>query len=206
MGEPSLNDSILAVLENLKNLYDAPGLLISFSTIAPARREKFFTRLLDIKDRLFQGRFQFQFSLHTTDNRLRRWLVPCRTWSFEQMAEYGKIFRKSDDKKITLNFALAREMPLETSELLKFFDPDDFLIKITPVNPTFAASKNRIRSLINNKQDYGVIELLKSSGYEVILSIGEPEENLIGSNCGQYIEKFKQERKKITGGYTYFSP
>jgi 23S rRNA (adenine2503-C2)-methyltransferase len=37
----------------------------------------------------------------------------------------------------------------------------------------------------------------------VIVSIGEVEENYIGSNCGQYIRKHMEALKPIRDGYTY---
>ena len=48
MGEPTLNDAVLEVLEILPSRYDAPGLMPALSTIAPVGREAFFERLLDI--------------------------------------------------------------------------------------------------------------------------------------------------------------
>ncbi|GAH48580.1 unnamed protein product, partial [marine sediment metagenome] len=35
----------------------------------------------------------------------------------------------------------------------------------------------------------------KEWGFEVILSIGEMEENRIGSNCGQYVTKYLKNEK-----------
>ncbi|HOZ00153.1 MAG TPA: hypothetical protein PLL55_12205 [Candidatus Aminicenantes bacterium] len=40
MGEPALNPSILDVLEELPRAYDAPGLVISLSTVAPASERR----------------------------------------------------------------------------------------------------------------------------------------------------------------------
>ena len=37
----------------------------------------------------------------------------------------------------------------------------------------------------------------------MIVSIGEVEENLIGSNCGQYIMKHLEANKKLEEGYLY---
>ena len=51
--------------------------------------------------------------------------------------------------------------------------------------------------------DYKVIEDLKAAGYQVILSIGEVEENRIGSNCGQYVMKHLSDARKMRDGYTY---
>ena len=109
MGEPALNDAVLDVLETLPKRIDAPGLMPSISTVAPHGSEAFFERLLEIKNRYYAGgNFQFQFSIHTTDLALRDALVPVRKWDFEKMAEYGRRFYRAGDRKITLNFALAK--------------------------------------------------------------------------------------------------
>ena len=96
MGEPSFNPSVLDVLTELPNRYHAAGLIPSLSTIAPRGVERFFERLLEIKERLYpNGNFQFQFSLHTTDDNLRDQLIPVKKWTFAEMAEYGNRFNKS---------------------------------------------------------------------------------------------------------------
>lgn len=206
MGEPALNDEVLEVLKALPEIYDAPGLMPSISTIAPESTDTFFKRLLCIKNSIYKNNFQFQFSIHTTDLELREWLVPVKKWSFDKMAEYGDLFYKQGDRKITLNFALAQGMPLDTKVLLNYFNPDKFLLKITPVNPTYNALNNNIKSELSGDNCLSeVIENAKSSPYDVIVSIGELEENNIGSNCGQYINNLNSNNScnKLQNSYTY---
>jgi len=204
MGDPAFNQSVLDVLEELPDRYDAPGLLPTLSTIAPKGTDKFFERLAEIKEKNYKERFQLQFSIHTTDRELRDWLIPVEKWDFEKISEYGMSFYREGERKITLNFALADGMPVNPDILLKYFDPNLFFIKITPVNPTYRASNNKIYShILPDKEKYEIIEALRESGYEVILSIGELAENHIGSNCGQYITNYLKENGNIEGGYTY---
>jgi 23S rRNA (adenine2503-C2)-methyltransferase len=207
MGEPALNMAVLDALEELPHRFDAPGLMPSISTIAPHGREPFFERLMEIKNRLYaNGRFQFQFSIHTTDARLRDQLIPVRKWDFDQMAAYGKRFFHPGDRKITLNFALAEGMPVEPEVLLRYFDPARYLVKITPVNPTCQAIKNGLASYIDPYQPESrndVTSSLAEAGYEVIVSVGEVVENHIGSNCGQYVLKYMESRQAVDGGYSY---
>jgi len=142
MGEPSLNSNVLDLLWELPEIYDAPGLTPSISTVAPAGVDKFFEELLEIKNKLYKDKFQMQFSIHTTDLEKRNTLIPVKKWDFKAISDYGNDFFIKGEKKITLNFALADSMPLEPQELLKYFSPDKFLIKITPVNPTLKAISN----------------------------------------------------------------
>jgi 23S rRNA (adenine2503-C2)-methyltransferase len=207
MGEPSLNLQVLDVLQELPRRYRAPGLMPSISTIAPAGAERFFDPLLEIKQEEYAGgHFQFQVSLHTTDLALRDQFIPVKKWSFAQIGDYGERFYTPGDRKITLNFALAQGMPVDPMVLLNFFDPDKFLIKITPLNPTYRARENNLVSYVNPlsaEQKYEIIQRLQDSGYQVILSIGEMEENNIGSNCGQYLRRHLNAEHPIEDGYTY---
>ena len=149
MGEPALNEAVLDAIAALPSRLHAPGLILSLSTIAPAGCEGFFERLLEIKDDFRAGTFQFQFSFHSSDEGKRREIIPARTWSFAEMAAYGRRFFRSGDRKITLNFALAQGFPLEAKKLAACFDPDLFLIKITPVNPTVRALANDLRPVFS---------------------------------------------------------
>ena len=207
MGEPSLNMHVLDVLDELPQRYHAPGLMPSVSTVAPLGAERFFDRLLEIKQAHYTGgRFQFQVSLHTTDVDLRDSFIPVRKWSFTQIAEYGERFYAPGDRKITLNFALAQGMPVDPAVLLSHFDPQKFLVKITPLNPTYRARENELVSYINPlsaQEKYEIVQELQEAGYQVILSIGETEENLIGSNCGQYLRRHLTSEAPIQDGYTY---
>ncbi|HEX9091662.1 MAG TPA: hypothetical protein VF831_09245 [Anaerolineales bacterium] len=207
MGEPSLNQHVLDVLEELPRHFDAPGLMPSVSTVAPIGTDKFFSRLLDIKQEQYAGgHFQFQVSLHTTDVELRDRFIPVKKWDFARIGEYGDRFYAPGDRKITLNFALAEGTPVDPQVLLRYFDPARFLVKITPLNPTYRARENELISYINPlnaEQKYEVIQELQSSGYQVILSIGEQEENLIGSNCGQYLRRHLSAAEPMEESYTY---
>jgi len=204
MGEPALNDAVLDVLEMLPGRYDAPGLMPALSTIAPAGREAFFDRLLDTGKGIYNGRFQLQFSLHTTDVEKRDWLLPLKKWDFGRVADYGERFFLEGGRKITLNFALAEGMPLEAPVLMRHFDPEKFLVKMTPVNPTCEADRSGVRSsIVHGAEPESVTGPLRDAGYEVIVSIGELEENHIGSNCGQYIRRYLDSGDGFRTAYNY---
>ena len=207
MGEPALNPAVLDVIKNLPTRINAPGLMPSLSTIAPHGTDEFFERLIDIKNEVYpRGRFQFQFSIHTTDQDLRDELIPVKKWGFQKIADYGKRYYQPGDRKITLNFALAENSPVEPGVLLEYFDPELFLIKITPLNPTYQAETTGLKSYVDpgkELESYPLLEKIRQAGYQVILSIGEQEENQIGSNCGQYVQKHLMEQGDLSSGYTY---
>jgi 23S rRNA (adenine2503-C2)-methyltransferase len=204
MGDPALNDEVLKVLERLPDLYPGDILFPSISTVAPAGRDLFFEEVRRIKDRLYGRRFQLQFSVHSTDPASRARLIPWQTWDLAEIAEYGARFRKPGERKVTLNFALALGAPLEAEALRRLFDPGTFLIKITPVNPTHQAVMNGISSAIAaGAADCDEARELRAAGYDVIISIGEPEENRIGSNCGQHMTHYMHVVRGLRDSYTY---
>ncbi len=206
MGDPALNGAVLDALEILPRRYRAPGLMPCLSTVAPAGYERFFERLLEIKNRCYPGRFQLQFSIHTTDQAARDRLIPIEKWDLTAIARYGERFHATGDRKITLNFALIADTPVDPAVLLDQFDPDHFLIKITPLNPTCRTVANQLVSYIDTDRTddcYPVVRALRAAGYDVIVSIGELTENSIGSNCGQYVSAYLKEKAALGETYSY---
>lgn len=205
MGEPSLNPNVLEALERLPEMYDAPGLIPSLSTVAPASSRNFFVKLIDIKDRLYSdGRFQLQFSIHTTNAAKRNELIPVKKWSFKEIAEYGASFYKKGDKKVTLNFAAAKGYDLSPKVVREYFDPNMFLIKLTPLNPTVRVEESKLESVIDPYDSTSAEKILdgfRNQGFDVILSIGEVEENKIGSNCGQFVTQYRDAQTQVKEGY-----
>ena len=187
MGEPSLNHAVLDALIFLSRF---PGALPSISTIAPrcGVSADFFSALIDVKNRLFSGgHFQLQFSLHSTDAKARDALIPVRKWGFAEIAEFGARWAAPGDRKITLNFALAAEIPFSASVLSKYFDPAVFLVKFTPVHPTERANGNGLTNSWFTPPSR--IQRLRTEverfGFEVIINPAWPEEVVGRVSCGQ---------------------
>lgn len=204
IGEPSFNPAVLGVLEKFYSRYEAENFIPSVSTIAPRGTEKFFDKLLEIKKRLYTDNFQMQFSLHTTDIKRRDRMIPVEKWSFGEIADYSERFFTKGGRKITLNFALEESSPVEAGVLKEYFSPEIFLLKFTPLNPTAKVIRNNYKSYIKpGVEKFGLIEKLNSYGYETLVSIGELEENRIGSNCGQYISTAREPAETSEESYTY---
>ena len=191
MGEPALNPNVLKVLRELPERYDAPGLMPCISSVAPAGGRLFFEDLMDIKNELYpDGRFQLQFSIHTTDLEKRDELMPINKWTLREIGQFGDRFWRTGDRKITLNFAMADGFPVVPKDIRRNFSPDRYIIKLTPINPTKRSVENNLRSMIDPEDPIPgqrFVDHFRSLGFETILSIGELDENEIGSNCGMYI-------------------
>ncbi len=189
MGEPTLNPAVLEFLSQLADMKHK-NLVISLSTVGPSTCAPFIQQLKEIKDAGFAGRFQLQFSIHSTDDETRQRLIPIRSLILPEIAAIGRQFRNPGDKKITLNFIVMKGVPIDTLRIARIFDPENFLIKLTPLNPTYRAKYFNIQPGFDSERPETVQNLIaefEKKGFEVILSIGELEENQIGSNCGQYL-------------------
>lgn len=191
MGEPALNDAVLDAVEWLAENY--PSAMPCITTVAPAGREQWFISLMRLSEKFSD--FQLQFSLNTTDQNLRDKLIPYPKMPWQWLADYGEIFYKPGRRKPALNFALSSGLPCDAENIIKYFDPEYFAVKLTPLNPTATAGENQL-DCINNfeKAKQLVAEKAKKFaelGYQVIESVGNMEENFIGSNCGQMVRKFK---------------
>ena len=205
MGEPTLNEHVLEVLRELPQIYDAPGLMPCISTIAPKGSERFLEELISIKNNYYpNGPFQLQFSIHSTNEEERRkWMSP-NIWTLDKIADYGEKWYENGDRKITLNFAVAEDSEIDPDVILKHFNPEKYWIKLTPVNPTNKAIHNKLQSGITeeNAEINPLVEKFKKRGFEASVSIGEWEENEIGSNCGQFATKYQNDEVVIRENYT----
>ena len=207
MGEPSRNPAALEVLLALPGLYPEASLLPVVATVAPRGSEAWFEELLDLKGRLYSGgMFQLQFSVNSTDASYRDRLMPFEKWGLPEMAKYGERWFSDGDRKVVLNFALAEDAPLSPLDIASRFDPAMFMVKITPVNPTGSASRAGLRSVLDFEKGEElpsmwapVIDELGAMGFDVLLSVGSPQEMEIGSNCGQARLLWEGERAVSTG-------
>ncbi len=190
LGEPTLNPATPEALERLAKEWGGPGLTASISTVAPdaPTAAERLEEIREVKDRLYRdGRFQLQFSAHSTDEAVRRRVMRARPWSLERVAEFGRRWRRPGDRKVTLNFALAPDQPLDPAVVAKVFDPENFLVKITPVNPTRASeASGSSRQWHEAPPDIAAADAsLRARGFEVILSPSTPEEIDAATSCGQ---------------------
>lgn len=197
MGEPSLNDAVLDVLEELPKRYDAPGLIPCIATVAPTTSKGWFERLIKIRREVYGGReFQLQLSINSTCEIARDKLMPVPKLSFEEMNVIATLFCEGGPRKVTLNFAYTENNPIDPVVIADNFDASKCLVKITPLNPTERSAETGLSTALPPKAPEKCEELCKTlqkNGFDVIISIGDERENEIGSNCGMAIKKLKGE-------------
>jgi len=92
-------------------------------------------------------------------------------------------------RKITLNFAVG-PYKINPEVLLEYFNPRDFMIKLTPLHKTRSCMQNNITT----SGDYTTYkpyesheENLRNAGYDVFVFIASTEEDLGRITCGNAI-------------------
>jgi 23S rRNA (adenine2503-C2)-methyltransferase len=191
MGDPAFNPAVIEVLRDIPRIYSS-RIMPSISTVAPKNCATFIDSLKQVKDELYgDGMFQMQFSIHTTDDARRRTLIPAATLPLTEIRRMGERFFERGDRKITLNFAAVQGFEIDADVIASLFSPDIFIIKLTPVNPTFASQAAGLEGVITEDPQTAapICDAIQKHGFDVIVSIGEMRENQIGSNCGMYVEK-----------------
>ena len=135
MGEPFLNIENVKKAINFMNLYPFPGLHHYISTIG-------------IKGSDFswiEGNVTLQISLHSLNEKRRRELIPFK--NLMTLEELGQIRTKSN-LKTTLNLTLTDEEDFDINILKKYFDPEFFFIKISPLNENKVSESNNLKGII----------------------------------------------------------
>jgi 23S rRNA (adenine2503-C2)-methyltransferase len=141
-----------------------------------------------IKNRLLRGEAGLQLSINSTSEEERARMFSGNACTLE---EIGRIMEGTipSGRKITLNFAVAN-YEVDPEKLLRFFSPDDYIIKLTPMHKTATALKNEVETDGDYTTYYPYYECEKSlreAGYDVLVFIASREEDLGRITCGNAI-------------------
>ncbi len=130
MGEPFLNiDNVRRAIEEIEKKY--PNTHHYLSTIGIKGSDFSW-----IKDNI-----TLQISLHSLNEDKRNWLIPYKNKM--SIEELGQIRTKSN-LKTTINLTLVDEADFDIKLLKKYFDPEHFFIKLSPINKSIITEKNNI--------------------------------------------------------------
>ena len=192
MGEPTWNPNILDATKWLKEHIDSEYRIHPVvSTMMPKNNEwlrTFIHTWMRIKNRLLRGEAGLQLSINSTDEGERAEMFNRNALS---LFEIYKIMDGivPNGRKITLNFAIA-DWTIDGEVLRKYFDPDDYIVKLTPMHKTLTAEKYGIKT----KGDYTtyypykeIEEHLKEHGFDVLVFIASEYEDLGRITCGNAI-------------------
>lgn len=204
MGEPTWNPNVLDHARWMKYHIDPEyNVHPVISTMMPKRNEwlkTFVHSWIRIKNRLYNGNAGLQISLNGTNEDERKFMFNGNSLSIPEIA---KIF---DDtvpygRKFTLNFPVAN-WEIDTDVLLRYFNPEHFICKLTPVHKTKTSLSNSIETLgdyTSPKPYKEIAENLRSAGYKTLVFIASEDEDLGMITCGNAILANKSEPRLRDG-------
>lgn len=198
MGEPTLNaNNVLGFIE--EDLVDLVNRNIKadvihpvFTTMCPKsigkqQLDKVLEAFCSIKNEVYGGEAGLQLSINSTNNRQRNELFNGMSLSLPEIANIAAYLPMPKGKKYTLNFPVTRDTILDAEELSNLFDPQKFIVKITPIHETKEAKSNGI--ITDGGYDrYDVYrqfeEPLLAMGWDVIVFVPSKEEDEDRITCG----------------------
>ena len=110
--------------------------------------------------------------------------------TLEEIAEIGRLLPDPIGRKYALNFALADFYELDAEKLIKWFNPNKFMVKITPLHLTDSCKENNIETTggYNYFTPYKPAEqALKAVGFDVLVFIPSQDEDESRITCGNAI-------------------
>ena len=132
MGEPALNwDNVKKAVEMIE-------------AMLPDVRVHCYISTIGVKGTDFswiKGNRTLQVSLHSLDEERRNELIPFKNKM--TIEELGQI-RTQSDLKTTVNMTLVDVADFDIEKLKKYFDPEYFFIKVSPINPNPISEKNNM--------------------------------------------------------------
>lgn len=192
MGEPSWNPNVLDAAKWLKEHID-PEFKVHpvVSTMMPKGNiwlKTFIHTWMRIKNRLYGGNAGLQLSINSTNEQERTSMFGGNCLSLKEISKIMEGIIPSG-RKITLNFAVAG-YSVEPGILLEYFDPDYYIIKLTPMHKTYKALENGIQTNgdYTTYHPYEQLEKsLRDAGYDVLVFIASEYEDLGRITCGNAI-------------------
>lgn len=210
MGEPTFNGNVLDVAACLRrNIYDywedSSVVHPVVSTMMP-KNNKHLLKFLniwteDIKNKLYVGNAGLQFSINSTDDQQRNDMFNNNTLQLEEISRIGKLLPHPIGRKYALNFALADDYIIDAEKLAKLFDPNKFMVKITPLHRTTNCDVNGIITTggYDEFTPYQEVEKnLKDAGFDVIVFVPSYDEDLGLITCGNAILSGSTPKVKYT--------
>lgn len=198
MGEPSFNGNVLDVAACLRrniSIWDKCGTIHPVvSTMLPNNNKNLIKFLdiwtRDIKNSLYKGEAGLQFSINSTDNDQRDWLFSGNSLSLEEISSIGQYLPFPVGRKYALNFCLSDNTILDAKRLFELFDPNKFMVKLTPLHITASSTDNNIITTdgYNSFVPYKKAEEdCKRYGFDVIVFVPSLDEDRGMITCGNAI-------------------
>lgn len=198
MGEPSFNQNVLDFTKDISKViqpYIGKSLVHPvFTTMLPKSNKNLSNVLdewtVDIKNYLFKGDAGLQLSINSTNDEQRYDMFNGNALSLYEISKIAKYLIKPKGRKYALNFALADNYEVNAEKLRDLFNPDKFMVKITPLHKTHSSMENDIKTTGGYEYftPYQQAEKdLIEAGFDVLIFVPSYDEDLGRITCGNAI-------------------
>lgn len=201
MGEPIFNKNVFEFTRYLQNqkhsLQNHTGKRIEtihpvLTTMCP-RYKNVKERLkewVDIKNRLYHGQAGLQLSINTTNETQRKEMFGGDCLSLEEISDMVSDLDPPLGRKYCLNFAYSSGMEINGEKLKQLFNPDSWMVKITPIHNNKACKENNYTTIggYQSYEPYREPEMsCIAAGFDVIVFIPSQDEEDSLITCGNAI-------------------
>jgi 23S rRNA (adenine2503-C2)-methyltransferase len=201
MGEPIFNNAVFEfakwLAKSKKQIKDETGLRIEVihpvlttslpESMSDIKLQTMLERWTTIKNEYFNGQAGLQLSINSTNDVQRNDMFGGSSKSLEQISEIVKSLPEPLSRKYCLNFALASGYEVDAPKLRKLFDPEYWMVKITPIHNNNECKANGIETI---------------GGYDSFLPYQKAETDLIavGFDVLIFVPSMDEERGIVTCG------
>ncbi|MFW6002637.1 MAG: Fe-S-oxidoreductase [archaeon] len=201
MGEPSFNSDVLRLSESLYNdrrsfqsitgkRFEVIHPVVSTMCPKTGNTFDFIKKWVNIKNELYKGQAGLQISVNSTNENQRNDMFKGLSFSLKDISENLKYLPDPVGRKYCLNFALASGYEVDAKKLRGLFDPEKWMVKITPIHNNTACKTNNIEthdgymSFTPYKQAEND---LQNAGYDTIVFVPSWDEENGCVTCGNAI-------------------
>lgn len=200
MGEPSYNfDNVFALCiwayYNKRDIFDNTGVMVDvlhpvFTTSCPNNvnlKDILFRWCSEIKNGIYNGCAGLQLSINSTNENQRQEMFGNRVVTLKQLSDICKGLPKPLGRKYCLNFAYATDYETDGKKLAELFDPEKFMVKITPIHNNVSCKENKIETIggYHSYAPYREAEKsFKDAGFDVLVFIPSMDEEDSLITCG----------------------
>lgn len=207
MGEPMMNfDSVFHHASDMSTIRFKQEMIKNFNlrleTIHPVfttmlptsvSLEKTFINLRDwceLKNTGFRGQAGLQLSINSTSDEQRENMFRGSAHNLNDIAEICRQLPEPIGRKYCLNFALADDYEVNAKKLKILFNPDFWMVKITPIHKNNSCEINGIKTTggYNEFVPYKQAEQdLINQGFDVLIFVPSEDEENSTITCGNAI-------------------
>lgn len=202
MGDPIFNADVFSFARWLYaskgQINERAGLRIEvihpvLTTSLPRKFAKMEERILewcDIKNFTYNGQAGLQFSINSTSEEQRDEMFGGMQIRLEDLSRICNRMPPPKSRKYCLNFAYATSFEIDAAKMAHLFDPEKFMVKITPIHNNNACRANGIET-VGGYDSYHPYkkpeEDLRAEGFDVLVFVPSLDEEDGLVTCGNAI-------------------